>query len=144
MIKSNKNLLLAAMLLISAISFAGCSSASNTANNANAAKPANTNTAANTSTSSTSNAAASNTAVVASADKVGVPECDEYIEKYEACLNSKVPEAQRAAFKTSFDTMRKSWKDTAANPQAKAALASGCKQAHDSAKQAMSSFSCAW
>jgi len=77
-------------------------------------------------------------------DKIGVAECDEYIAKYEACVNSKVPEAQRAAFKTQFDTMRKSWKDAAANPQAKAGLAAGCKQATEAAKQSMSSFSCAW
>ena len=77
-------------------------------------------------------------------DKVGVPECDEYIAKYEACINSKVPEAQRAMFKTSFETMRKSWKESAANPQSKAALASGCKQALDTAKQSMSAFSCDW
>lgn len=79
-----------------------------------------------------------------SADSIGVPECDEYIKKYEACVNGKVPEAQRAAFKSSFETMRKSWKDAAANPQGKAALASGCKQALDQAKTTFSSYSCEW
>lgn len=79
-----------------------------------------------------------------SGDSVGVPECDEYIKKYEACVNSKVPEAQRGAFKSSFETMRKSWKDAAANPQGKAALATGCKQALDQAKQTFSSYSCEW
>jgi len=79
-----------------------------------------------------------------SGDSVGVPECDEYIKKYEACVNSKVPEAQRAAFKSSFDTLRKSWKDAAANPQTKAGLTTGCKQALDQAKQTFSSYSCEW
>ena len=78
------------------------------------------------------------------ADKIGVPECDEYISKWEACVNSKVPEAQRAQYKSSFDTLRKSWKDAAANPQGKAALATGCKQALDTAKQTLSAYSCAW
>ncbi len=57
-------------------------------------------------------------------DKIGVPECDEYIAKYEACIKGKVPEAARAAMQSSFDTARKSWKDMAATTQGKAGLAS--------------------
>lgn len=145
MIKLNKDLLLAATLLVTTIGFAGCSSTTTNTANTNAANTATvTNSANTTSSNTTSSSNTANTATTASADKVGVPECDDYIEKYEACINSKVPEAQRAAFKTSFETMRKTWKDSAANPQAKAALASGCKQAHDAAKQSMSAFSCAW
>lgn len=79
-----------------------------------------------------------------SADSVGVPECDEYIKKYEACINSKVPEAQRSTYKSSFETLRKSWKDAAASPQGKAGLATGCKQALESAKQTFGSYGCAW
>ncbi len=90
-----------------------------------------------------SNTAASNTSTT-SGDSIGVPECDEYIKKYEACINGKVPEAQRGAFKSSFETMRKSWKDAAANPQGKAALATGCKQALESAKQSLGTYGCAW
>lgn len=152
MIKLNKDLLLTASMLLAAIAFVGCGSpATNTTNGANKANTANTANSTNTSnsanstitnTTSSSNSAANTT--TASADKIGVPECDDYIEKYEACLNSKVPEAQRAAFKSSYETMRKTWKEAATNPQTKAALASGCKQAHDAAKQSMSAFSCAW
>lgn len=79
-----------------------------------------------------------------SADKIGVPECDEYIAKCEACIIGKVPEAARAAMQSSIEQMRQSWKQAAANPQAKASLAGGCKQAQESAKLAMSSYACAW
>jgi hypothetical protein len=149
MIKLNKNLLLTASVLVATVGFGGCgSTATNTANSTNTANTANTTTNSGNSTNTTGNtSSSSNTAAnttMASADKIGVPECDDYIEKYEACLNSKVPEAQRAAFKSSFETMRKTWKASATNPQTKSALASGCKQAHDAAKQSMSAFSCAW
>ena len=30
------------------------------------------------------------------ADKIGVAECDDFIDKYEACITGKVPEAARA------------------------------------------------
>lgn len=77
-------------------------------------------------------------------EKIGVPECDEYIAKYEACVTGKVPEAQRAMYNSSMETMRKGWQNAATNPPAKAALAGGCKQALATAKQSMSAFSCGW
>src|ERR1700748_1390815 len=80
----------------------------------------------------------------ASGDKIGVPECDDYIAKYEACVNSKVPETMRATVKASMETARKQWKDLAATPQGKAGLAQACKAATDTAKQAMTSYGCSF
>lgn len=138
MIKLNKNLLLIVALVGGAFGFTNCSTAPTTnTTNGNTAVVTNTNTTKTTTTTT-------ETKTETAGDKVGVPECDEYIAKYEACINSKVPEAQRAMYKSSFDTMRKSWKDAAATPQGKAGLATGCKQALDTAKQSMSAFACAW
>ena len=135
MIKLNKNALLIAVLLVGTIGFASCSSAPTTTNSGNNAvvvnKPAN----------ATTNVTKTETTT---GDKIGVAECDEYIEKYEACINSKVPEAQRTMLKTSFEAQRKAFKDAAANPQAKAGLATGCKQAIETAKQSTSAYACAW
>ncbi len=78
------------------------------------------------------------------ADLVGVPECDDYIAKYEACLKGKVPEAARGALESSIAQMRQSWKQVAANPQARTALAGGCKQARETSKQSMAAYSCEW
>lgn len=136
MIKLNKNALLIAVLLIGTIGFANCSSAPTATNNGNTAVAVNTKPA-NTTTDATKTE-------TMTGDKIGVPECDEYIEKYEACVNSKVPEAQRAMLKAPFEAQRKAFKDAAANPQAKAGLATGCKQAIETAKQSMSAYSCAW
>src|SRR5262245_50730836 len=68
MMRLNGNFLLIAVLLCGVFVFAGCGGSATTTP---------TSTTASTSTG----------------DKIGVPECDEYIEKVEACLNSKVPEA---------------------------------------------------
>lgn len=140
MFKSNKNVLLAIALLGATIGFTNCSS---TPTNTAVTRTDNSNTAV-----VVGNKSASTPDVVkneaSSGDKIGVPECDDYIAKYEACITSKVPEAQRGMFKTSFETARKTWKDAAANPQAKPGLAAGCKQALETAKQSMSGFSCAW
>jgi hypothetical protein len=114
------------------------------ADNANTAVT-NTNTAGNKNATATASPAANTSGTTASTgDKIGVAECDEYIAKYEACLNGKVPEAARAAYKTSFETMRTTWKKAAETPQGKAALAQGCKTALEQAKTAFGSYGCTW
>ena len=80
----------------------------------------------------------------ASGDKVGVAECDEFIQKYEACVNSKVPESARSMVKANLDSMRSAWKKAAETPQGKAGLAQGCKQALAQAKTTMGSYGCSW
>jgi hypothetical protein len=84
------------------------------------------------------------TSAAASGDAVGVPECDEYLTKYEKCVTEKVPEAARPQLKQSVETMRTSWKQAASNPVAKASLAQGCKQALETAKTAMGAYGCTW
>lgn len=80
----------------------------------------------------------------ASAESVGVAECDEYLTKYDKCLSDKVPEAARPQMKQSIATMRSTWKQTAANPASKVGLAQGCKAALESAKTAMGAYGCEW
>lgn len=72
----------------------------------------------------------------------GVPECDDYIKKYEACLNDKMPESMRAAFKSSFEQSRQAWKQAASTPQGRASLAPACQQALEAAKKATASYGC--
>jgi len=75
----------------------------------------NSNTAAdNSNKSGTSTSGTAGT--TSSGDKIGVPECDDYIAKYEACISGKVPEAARAQYQASLKTMRDSWRQAAANP----------------------------
>lgn len=74
----------------------------------------------------------------------GVPECDDYITKYEACINGKVPEATRAMVRQQLDATRAQWQQAAATPEGKAGLATGCKMALDIAKTAMQAYSCTW
>lgn len=77
-------------------------------------------------------------------DKIGVPECDDFLTKYEACVVGKVPEANREQYKTMIQQWRTSWKQLAANEQTKASLINACKQAHESAKQTTAAYGCTW
>jgi hypothetical protein len=101
--------------------------------NSNAGKAA-TNTAAPAATDMPSTAGAG--------DKIGVPECDDYIAKYEACIAAKVPAEIRARSEASLAQMRKSWRDLAANPQTRAGLAQACKTATDTARESMKPMGC--
>ena len=78
----------------------------------------------------------------ASGGKIGVPECDEFIAAYDACVSSKVPEAARAQYKSSIEQWRSSWRKLAENPNTKATLVSVCKQSAESARTSMKSYGC--
>jgi hypothetical protein len=122
------------LCLMCAIVLVGCSkSESNTNGNAkagNANKPASATTPA------------THTAPVATAEKIGVPECDEFIANYEACVTGKVPEAARAQYKTAIDQWRTSWKKLADNPQTKPSLVMACKQSAEQARASMKMYNC--
>jgi hypothetical protein len=127
------------MLSVScALLFAACGG-SDTSSTNNASNTTATNKIATNSTPATSNTPPATTA--ASGDKVGVAECDDYLTRMEACL-SKLPAAAKAQYESAFEQTRKQWREAAANPQTKAALAQGCKAATDAAKASMKSFNC--
>ena len=122
-----------AFCVLCAFVLIGCSK-TDTMSNSNSTT-SNSNKTATTTTSSTSTAPSSG-------DKVGVPECDDYIAKYEACINGKVPEMARAQFNSSMKTLRDSWRKAATTPEGKAGLAAACKQATEQAKTSMKSYGC--
>lgn len=142
MIKLYGKFLVLAAMICSTIAFSNCSTTTTTTNNANVVV---TNSNANSTTKPASDATKTETATT-SGDKVGVPECDEYIEKYETCLTSiadKYPQIH-PNLKTAFEAQRKGFKDAASTPQGKTALAGQCKQFIESAKQATSAYACKW
>jgi len=73
----------------------------------------------------------------------GVPECDAYMKKYLACIE-KAPEAARAMMRQQLDQNKAVWKQAAATPQGKAAMASGCTQADQQSGPAMKAYGCSW
>jgi len=87
-------------------------------------------------------APAASTAPAATAEKIGVPECDDFIAAYDACVSSKVPEVARAQYKASIEQWRSSWKKLADNPATKASLAQACKQSAEQARTSMKSYNC--
>ena len=81
---------------------------------------------------------------VANAQSTGIAACDEFLTKYDACVGSKVPEAQRATFKMQIDQTRKAWVDMAKNPSTKATMESTCKQTMDATKASLTAYGCSF
>ena len=74
-----------------------------------------------------------------SADKIGVVECDEYLEKAQKCSEKGGP---GEALKMSNDMLRKSWVKNAADSNQKSMLPATCKAALEGARKAYTA--CDW
>jgi len=123
------------LIALSALVLIGCSHMETNSSNHNTASNANR-SATTTSSPTTSPVAATTSA------KTGVPECDDYITKFDACINGHIPEAARAQYKASLETQRTQWQKLAANPQTKASLAQACKTAQEQQRTALKAFKC--
>ncbi|HEX5890858.1 MAG TPA: hypothetical protein VFY61_19255 [Pyrinomonadaceae bacterium] len=91
-------------------------------------------------TNSSSSSTAANT--VPSGEQIGVPECDSFLNAYESCVSTKVPETQRAQFQTIMTNWRAEWKKLAADPQMKAGLITACKNHMETARTQMKAYNC--
>lgn len=123
--------------LVCGLVLVACST-TETTNNSNtsstsstAEKPATTSTPATTTAST-------------SGDNIGVPECDDFITKYDACVSNKVPEMVRAQYKDAIARWRTEWRRMANDPATRGQLAAACKQAAEQQGAALKSFGCAF
>ena len=82
------------------------------------------------------------TAAPVGADAVGVPECDDYLKKYEACVMSKAPATGRVALKQSFNQTRTAWRSALAAPGGREGLVTACKQAQVASKASLVAYGC--
>lgn len=102
----------------------------------------NSNATSNANKAATAAASPATATTAPAGEKIGVPECDDFIAAYDACVSSKVPESARAQYKTAIAQWRSSWSKLAANPNTKATLAAACKQSAESARASMKSYGC--
>jgi hypothetical protein len=76
-------------------------------------------------------------------DRIGIPECDDYLDRYDACLSSHVPEGARAALRTALQQSRANWRKAVANNVDKAALTAACRNARAAARPSLVARGCA-
>ena len=128
------------LCVLSAAILIGCSTTGNTNSTTT-----NSNSSSGSTAASTPSTPATTTTTTASAgDKIGVPECDDFIAKYDACVSAKVPEMARAQFQGAVKQWKDSWKKLAENPATKGSLAAACKQAKEQQEAALKTYGCTW
>lgn len=81
-------------------------------------------------------------ALAQNAAPVGVPECDQFLQRYDACLAANVPEAQRDGLRASINQMRAAWRQAAQNAQARAGLGPQCTQIGQQMAQSLAQYKC--
>ena len=105
-----------------------------------------TNTNTNTTSGTTEKPAVVSTPATTTAStsgaSIGVPECDDFLAKYDSCTG-KVPEMVRAQYENAGKQMRDQWKKLADNPQTRGSLAAACKQAVEQQASAWKMYGCA-
>ena len=87
---------------------------------------------------------AASTPPAAAPGEIGVAACDEYLNKWENCLATKVTGDAREQVKVALDASRDAWKRAAATPEGKAGLAAACQQAAELASMQASAYGCSW
>ena len=128
------------LAVLCAAMLVGCSK-TETTNNSNTTMTGSSDKPTTTATTTAPTTTAPGT-TASTGDKIGVPECDDFIAKYDACT-SKVPEFARAAYKSAVDKWRSEWKKLAADPATKGTLAAACKQAAEQQAAAWKMYGCA-
>lgn len=131
-----------------ALLLVGCGGSETTTNGSNQTSTNKTTTTTTTTPATTTTATPATTTTTtpatttATGGKIGVAECDDFIDKYEACITGKVPEAARAQWNSALQTWRTQWKQLADNPQTRSTLAAACKMAADQSRQSMQPYGC--
>ena len=77
-----------------------------------------------------------------SGEKIGVPECDEFIAAYETCVSAHVPATAQAQYKAALAGWRNAWRNAASTPQGKAGLAKTCKTVIEQTRASMKPMGC--
>lgn len=78
----------------------------------------------------------------AGADAIGIAVCDDFLVKYAACVNDKIPAQARPAFEQSLQATRDGWKQVLATPNGRDALEAACKQVKESTAAAVQAYGC--
>ncbi|HEV7375223.1 MAG TPA: hypothetical protein VGN95_10940 [Pyrinomonadaceae bacterium] len=138
-----KKKLVPLMLSVScALLLAACSKSDNTASTNNATTTSKTTTTSSPATATTTTTSSPTTTTTASSgDKIGVPECDDFVAKMEACF-PKLPAVAREDYDKNFEKNMKEWRDAASTPQGRAKVAQQCKAITDIMKQSTKGYNC--
>ena len=107
-----------------------------------ASEPVQTETVAETTPAPAEAAPAPADTAVLAGDAIGIADCDDFLNAYQACVTEKVPVENRGVLEEGVKQWRQSWKDMAANEGMRPVLPEVCNRARESAKAGLSAYGC--
>jgi hypothetical protein len=81
---------------------------------------------------------------LAAGDPIGVPVCDEWLAKYNRCIDDRMPEDARAPMRRALLEAIHTWRHTAASSAGRLALEETCARRIERTRRATESMGCAW
>lgn len=79
---------------------------------------------------------------LANAQDMGIALCDTFYRQYEACVSSRIPEAQRPAFRDAIEQTRSGLRQLATDPQARPQVENLCQLHKTQMTQALAAYGC--
>lgn len=77
-------------------------------------------------------------------EKVGLLECDTYVDRYTACISRHVPVERQSALVQGLEGNIRRWQSMAATAGGRTDAGNDCQRAFDLTKQAMAPYGCTW
>jgi hypothetical protein len=77
-------------------------------------------------------------------EKVGLLECDTYVDRYSRCITRNVPAAQQPSLVQGLETNIRRWQGMMSSGPGRTDAGNECQRAFDQTKQAMTAYGCVW
>ncbi|HKY64635.1 MAG TPA: hypothetical protein VJR29_14615 [bacterium] len=77
-------------------------------------------------------------------ERVGLLECDTFVDRYVSCLNKNVPAERQAPLVRGLESDIRRWQTMAASAAGRTDAANECQRAFDRTRQVMTPYGCTW
>ena len=77
-------------------------------------------------------------------ERVGLLECDTYVDRYTSCISGHVPVERQGALVQGLEGNIRRWQSMATTASGRTDAGNDCQRAFDLTKQAMAPYGCTW
>lgn len=81
---------------------------------------------------------------VSTTEKVGLLECDTYVDRYVSCINRNVPADRQGPLVRGLESNIRRWQAMMSSATGRTDAGNDCQRAFDQTKQAMTPYGCTW
>jgi hypothetical protein len=83
-----------------------------------------------------------NSEPLASPEKIGIPECDEFVTKYEECITDHVPAEKQRQYRENIRAWSQLWRQRMVSSTPRDIVVAACQRHVIASRESMKSFGC--